>query len=79
MSKKVQINELFNFLLCENEAKANVAISTTSVMIEVELTCKYTIVVIAASIEPRVRRINKVRIVSTRESKSYFLTNWNLH
>ena len=53
----------FYTLVCENKARANVAVGTTCVAIEVELTCQYAIVVIAASIEPRVRRVNEVRIV----------------
>lgn len=54
----------------ENKAEPDVSVGTSCVPIEVELTCENSIVVIAASIEPRISRVNKVRIVAVRSKKS---------
>ena len=54
----------------ENKAEPDVSIGTSCVPIEVELTCKNSIVVIAASMEPRIRGVNKVRIVAVKSKKS---------
>ena len=57
-------------LVWEYKAEPDVRIDTTCVPIEVELTRKYAIVVIAASIEPRVRRVNEVRIVAIKSKRA---------
>ena len=72
---KFKIN--FYSLVCKNNPETIVAIGFTSVPIEVELTCYATVIVIATSIEPRVRRVNEVRIVAIsqviKKQKSEFL------
>lgn len=74
----------FYSIVCENEAGPNPVVRTARVPIEVELTPKHPVVVIAASIEPRVRRVNEVGIVTgtktkNQRDKELISTIYNLH
>ena len=65
--------------MCENKAETNEAVGTTSVPIENELSCKYCTAAIAASIEPRARRVNEVRIVSQQREKRVIFLRQNTY
>ena len=72
---KFKIN--FYSLVCKNNPETIAAIGLTSVPIEVELACDDAVVVIATTIEPRVRSVNKISVVAIsqviKKQKSEFL------
>ena len=65
----------FYSIVCEHEAGTNLAVGIARVSIEVELTTEHSVVMIAASIEPRVGRVNEVGIVAVTRAKNREITN----
>ncbi len=69
----------FCILVCENEARTIVGVDTACVPIEIECPSQNSVRVIAASIEPRVSRVNEVGIVAVKSQSQKEENRVNLY